>query len=127
MLNSNIHRENKKETTINTLRIDLRFLVKLKALEKRMLTFSNNFGEFRGKLCIYKASPIAYKLIDTYFSNTKSDLIKKIKKEKDVLREKKEHCKPQNITENITVYNKQHINIYNKNSIENSFLKKLNP
>ncbi|AAC66174.1 hypothetical protein B1U23_05715 (plasmid) [Borreliella burgdorferi] len=125
VLNSNIHRENKKETTINTLRIDLRFLVKLKALEKRMLTFSNNFGEFRGKLCIYKASPIAYKLIDTYFSNTKSDLIKKVKKEKDVLREKKEHCKPQNITENITVYNKQYINIYNKNSIENSFLKKI--
>ncbi len=67
VLNSNIYKENKKETTINTLRIDLRFLVKLKALEKRILTFSNNFGEFKGKLCIYKVSPIAHKLIDTLF------------------------------------------------------------
>ncbi|WP_418885161.1 plasmid maintenance protein [Borreliella carolinensis] len=125
VLNSNIHKENKKETTINTLRIDLRFLVKLKALEKRMITFSNNFGEFKGKLCIYKVSPIAYKLIDTYFSSIKADLIKKVKEGKDTLREKKGYFKPQNITENITVYNKKHINIYNKNSIEISFFKKI--
>ncbi|WP_267502899.1 plasmid maintenance protein, partial [Borreliella garinii] len=50
VLNSNIHKENKKETTINTLRPDLRFLVGLKALERRILTFSNNFGGFKGKL-----------------------------------------------------------------------------
>lgn len=118
VLNSNIHRENKKETTINTLRLDLKFLVKLKALEKRILTFSNSFGEFKGKLCIYKVSPIAYKLINAYFNNTKIDLLKKVKEEK-------ESFKPKNITENITVYNKQYINIYNKNSIENSFLKKI--
>ncbi|WP_210366371.1 plasmid maintenance protein [Borreliella garinii] len=118
VLNSNIYKENKKETTINTLRIDLRFLVKLKALEKRILTFSNNFGEFKGKLCIYKVSPIAHKLIDTYFSSTKADLIKKVK-------EQKESFKPQNITENITVCNKQYINIYNKNSIESSFFKRI--
>ncbi|MCD2388620.1 plasmid maintenance protein, partial [Borreliella burgdorferi] len=80
VLNSNIYKENKKETTINTLRIDLRFLIKLKALEKRILTFSNNFGEFKGKLCIYKVSSIAHKLIDAYFSSTKADLIKKVKK-----------------------------------------------
>lgn len=125
VLNSNIYKENKKETTINTLRIDLRFLVKLKALEKRILTFSNNFGEFKGKLCIYKVSPIAHKLIDTYFSSTKADLIKKVKEEKDTLKEKKGSFNPQNITENITVYNKQYINIYNKNSIENSFFKRI--
>ncbi|WP_210370430.1 plasmid maintenance protein [Borreliella garinii] len=125
VLNSNIYKENKKETTINTLRIDLRFLVKLKALEKRILAFSNNFGEFKGKLCIYKVSPIAHKLIDAYFSNTKADLIKKVKEEKDALKEKKRSFKPQNITENITVYNKQYINIYNKNSIENSFFKRI--
>lgn len=125
VLNSNIHKENKKETTINTLRIDLRFLVKLKALEKRILTFSNNFGEFKGKLCIYKVSPIAHKLIDAYFSSTKSDLIKKVKEEKDDLAEKKGYFKTKNITENITVYNKQYINIYNKNSIENSFFKRI--
>ncbi|AZA27460.1 MULTISPECIES: plasmid maintenance protein [Borreliella] len=118
VLNSNIYKENKKETTINTLRTDLRFLVKLKVLEKRILTFSNNFGEFKGKLCIYKVSPIAHKLIDAYFSSTKADLIKRVKEEK-------ESFKPQNITENITVYNKQYINIYNKNSIENSFFKKI--
>ncbi|WP_215539820.1 plasmid maintenance protein [Borreliella bavariensis] len=118
VLNSNIHKENKKETTINTLRLDLKFLVKLKALEKRILTFSNNFGEFKGKLCIYKVSPIAYKLITAYFNNTKVDLIKKVKEEK-------ESFKPENITENITVYNKQYINIYNKNSIENSFFKRI--
>uniref|UniRef100_UPI001F449172 plasmid maintenance protein n=2 Tax=Borreliella garinii TaxID=29519 RepID=UPI001F449172 len=112
VLNSNIHKENKKETTINTLRLDLKFLVNLKALEKRILTFSNNFGEFKGKLCIYKVSPIAYKLINAYFNNTKVDLIKKVKEEK-------ESFKPENITENITVYNKQYINIYNKNSTEN--------
>ncbi|WP_421115299.1 plasmid maintenance protein [Borreliella valaisiana] len=174
VLNSNIYKENKKETTINTLRPDLRFLVKLKALEKRILTFSNNFGEFKGKLCIYKVSPIAHKLIDAYFSSTKADLIKKVKEEKDVLKEEKDVLKeekdvlkeekdvlkeekdvlkeekdvlkeekdvlkeekdvlkeekvyfePQNITENITVYNKRYINIYNKNSIENSFFKKI--
>ncbi|WP_234928453.1 plasmid maintenance protein, partial [Borreliella garinii] len=62
VLNSNIHKENKKETTINTLRSDLRFLVNLKALKKRILTFSNNFGEFKGKLCIYKVLPIAHRL-----------------------------------------------------------------
>ncbi|WP_215535750.1 plasmid maintenance protein [Borreliella bavariensis] len=118
VLNSNIHKENKKETTINTLRLDLKFLVKLKALEKRILTFSNNFGEFKGKLCIYKVSPIAYKLINAYFNNTKVDLIKKVKEEK-------ESFKPENITENITVYNKEYINIYNKNSIENSFFKRI--
>ncbi|WP_210370931.1 plasmid maintenance protein [Borreliella garinii] len=118
VLNSNIHKENKKETTINTLRVDLKFLVKLKALEKRILTFSNNFGEFKGKLCIYKVSPIAYKLLNAYFNNTKVDLIKKVKEEK-------ESFKPKNITENITVYNKQYINIYNKNSIENSFFKRI--
>lgn len=125
VLNSNIYKENKKETTINTLRIDLRFLVKLKALEKRILAFSNNFGEFKGKLCIYKVSPIAHKLIDAYFSSTKADLIKKVKEEKDTLKEKKGSFKYQNITENITVYNKQYINIYNKNSIENSFFKRI--
>ncbi|ACN53199.1 plasmid maintenance protein (plasmid) [Borreliella spielmanii] len=125
VLNSNIHKENKKETTINTLRLDLRFLVKLKALEKRILTFSNNFGEFKGKLCIYKVSPIAHKLIDAYFSSTKEDLIKRVQKEKDNLKKKKEYFKPQNITQNITVYNKQYINIYNKNSIENSLFKKI--
>ncbi|WP_210360880.1 plasmid maintenance protein [Borreliella garinii] len=118
VLNSNIHKENKKETTINTLRIDLKFLVNLKALEKRILTFSNNFGEFKGKLCIYKVSPIAYKLINAYFNNTKVDLIKKVKEEK-------ESFNPKNITENITVYNKQYINIHNKNSIENSFFKRI--
>ncbi|WNZ74064.1 plasmid maintenance protein [Borreliella garinii] len=118
VLNSNIHKENKKKTTINTLRLDLKFLVNLKALEKRILTFSNNFGEFKGKLCIYKVSPIAYKLINAYFNNTKVDLIKKVKEEK-------ESFKPKNITENITVYNKQYINIYNKNSIENSFFKRI--
>ncbi|WP_418457440.1 plasmid maintenance protein [Borreliella andersonii] len=125
VLNSNIDKENKKETTINTLRIDLRFLVKLKALEKRILTFSNNFGEFKGKLCIYKVSPIAYKLIDTYFSSTKADLIKKVKKEKDTLKAEQGVLKPQNIIENITVYNKKDINIYNKNSIQKSFFKKI--
>ncbi len=93
-------------------------MVNLKALEKRILTFSNNFGEFKGKLCIYKVSPIAYKLINAYFNNTKVDLIKKVKEEK-------ESFKPKNITENITVYNKQYINIYNKNSIENSFFKRI--
>ncbi|WP_420024951.1 plasmid maintenance protein [Borreliella tanukii] len=118
VLNSNIDKENKKTTTINTLRLDLRFLVELKALEKRILTFSNNFGEFKGKLCIYKVSPIAHKLIDAYFSSTKADLIKKVKEEK-------RSFEPQNITENITVYNKQYINIYNKNSIENSFFKRI--
>ncbi|WP_418905563.1 plasmid maintenance protein [Borreliella japonica] len=118
VLNSNIDKENKKETTINTLRMDLRFLVKLQALEKRIITFSNNFGEFKGKLCIYKVSPIAHKLIAAYFSSTKVELIKKVK-------EKKASFNPQNITENITVYNKQYINIYNKNSIENSLFKRI--
>ncbi|WP_425337150.1 plasmid maintenance protein [Borreliella tanukii] len=125
VLNSNIYKENKKETTINTLRLDLRFLVKLKALEKRILAFSNNFGEFKGKLCIYKVSPIAHKLIDEYFSSTKTDLIKKVKEEKDVLEKEKGGFEPQNITENITVYNKRYINMYNKNSIENLFFKRI--
>ncbi|WLN25730.1 plasmid maintenance protein (plasmid) [Borreliella valaisiana] len=230
VLNSNIHKENKKETTINTLRPDLRFLVGLKALERRILTFSNNFGGFKGKLCIYKVSPIAHKLIDAYFNSTKANLIRKVKEEKDALKEekyalkeekyalkeekyalkeekyalkeekyalkeekyalkeekyalkeekdalkekkdalkeekyalkeekyalkeekyalkeekyalkeekdalkekkdalkeKKGYFKPQNTTENITVYNKQYINIYNKNSIENSFKEKI--
>ncbi|WP_210376895.1 plasmid maintenance protein [Borreliella valaisiana] len=174
VLNSNIHKENKKETTINTLRPDLRFLVGLKALERRILTFSNNFGGFKGKLCIYKVSPIAHKLIDAYFNSTKANLIRKVKEEKDALKEekyalkeekyalkeekyalkeekyalkeekyalkeekyalkekkdalkeKKGYYKTQNTTENITVYNKQYINIYNKNSIENSFKEKI--
>ncbi|WP_210753492.1 plasmid maintenance protein [Borreliella valaisiana] len=153
VLNSNIHKENKKETTINTLRPDLRFLVGLKALERRILTFSNNFGGFKGKLCIYKVSPIAHKLIDAYFNSTKANLIRKVKEEKDALKEEKDalkeekdalkeekyalkekkdalkekkgYFKPQNTTENITVYNKQYINIYNKNSIENSFKEKI--
>ncbi|MGF7102028.1 plasmid maintenance protein [Borreliella kurtenbachii] len=125
VLNSNIYRENKKETTINTLRSDLRFLAKLKALEKRLLTFSNNFGDFKGKLCIYKVSPIAHKLINTYFSSAKADLIKKVKKEKDALKEEKGCFTPQNITENITVYNKKYINIYKKNSIENCLFKRI--
>ncbi|WP_215538878.1 plasmid maintenance protein [Borreliella bavariensis] len=125
VLNSNIYKENKKETTINTLRPDLRFLVKLKALEKRILTFSNNFGEFKGKLCIYKVSPIAHKLIDAYFSSTKANLIKKVREEKDVLKKDKGGFEPQNITENITVYNKNYIKIYNKNSIENTFFKRI--
>ncbi|AEL19470.1 borrelia PFam57/62 partition protein (plasmid) [Borreliella bissettiae DN127] len=125
VLNSNICKENKKETTINTLRPDLRFLVKLKALEKKILTFSNNFGEFKGKLCIYKVSPIAHKLIDAYFSSTKADLIKKVKEEKDVFKKEKGYFEPQNITENITVYNKLYINIYNKNSIESSLFKRI--
>ncbi len=125
VLNSNIYKENKKETTINILRIDLRFLVKLKALEKKILTFLNNFGEFKGKLCIYKVSPIAHKLIDTYFSSSKANLIKKVKEEKNTLKEEKGSFKPQNITGNITVHNKKYINIYNKNSIENSFFKKI--
>ncbi len=153
VLNSNIHKENKKETTINTLRPDLRFLVGLKALERRILTFSNNFGGFKGKLCIYKVSPIAHKLIDAYFNSTKANLIRKVKEEKDALKEEKDalkeekdalkeekyalkekkdalkekkgYYKTQNTTENITVYNKQYINIYNKNSIENSFKEKI--
>ncbi len=125
VLNSNIHKENKKETTINTLRPDLRFLVGLKALERRILTFSNNFGGFKGKLCISYVRPIAHKLIDAYFNSTKANLIKKVKEEKDALKEKKGYLKPQNTTENITVYNKQYINIYNKNSIENSFKEKI--
>ncbi|MCD2415933.1 plasmid maintenance protein [Borreliella burgdorferi] len=125
VLNSNIHKENKKETTINTLRMDLRFLIKLRILEKRMLAFSNNFGEFKGKLCIYKTSHIAHKLIDAYFNSTKKDLIKKVKEEKDDLNKKKESFNPQNITENITVYNKYYINKYNKNSMEKSFFKKI--
>lgn len=125
VLNSNIHKENKKETTINTLRSDLRFLVNLKALKKRILTFSNNFGEFKGKLCIYKVSLIAHRLIDEYFSNIKVDLIKKVNEEKNALNEEKRYFKSKNITKNITVYNKQYINIYKKNSIENSFFKRI--
>ncbi|EEH00292.1 conserved hypothetical protein (plasmid) [Borreliella finlandensis] len=109
--NSNIHKENKKETTINTLRPDLRFLVKLKALEKRILIFANSFREFKGKFCLYKVPPIAHKLIDAYFSITKADLVKKVKDEKDTLRKKKESFKPKNITKNIAVCNKQDINI----------------
>lgn len=125
VLSSNIHKENKKETTINTLRLDLRFLVKLKALEKRILIFANNFRELKGKFCLYKVPPIEHKLVDAYFSITKADLVKKVNDEKDTLRKKKESFKPQNITKNIVVYNKQYMNIYNKNSIENSFFKKI--
>ncbi|ACN52810.1 hypothetical protein BVAVS116_K0029 (plasmid) [Borreliella valaisiana VS116] len=126
LLNSNIDKESKKTTAINTTKPDLRFLVKLKALEKRILTFSNNFGEFKGKLCIYKVSPITHKLIDAYFSSTKADLIiKKAKEEKYALEEEKKSFDFQNITENITVYNKQYINIYKKNSIENSIFKRI--
>ncbi|MDO7272892.1 plasmid maintenance protein [Borreliella burgdorferi] len=125
-LNSNIHKENKKETPINTLRPDLRFLVKLKVLEKKILTFSSNFGEFKGKLCIYyKVSSIAHELIEAYFSITKTDLIKKIKEEKDTLRKNKESSKPQNIIKNVTVYNKKYININDKNSIESSLFKRI--
>ncbi len=125
VLNSKIDKENKKTTAINTLRPDLRFLVRLKALEKRIITLSNNFGEFKGKLCIYKVSPIAHKLIDAYFNSTKANLIRKVKEEKDALKEKKGYFKPQNTTENITVYNKQYINIYKKNSIENPIYERM--
>ncbi len=59
-----------------------------------MLTFSNNFEEFKGTLYIYKVSPITHKLIDTYFSGTRSNLIKKAKEEKDTLKEEKESFKP---------------------------------
>ncbi|MBB6213524.1 ribosomal protein L11 methylase PrmA [Borreliella californiensis] len=64
-------------------------------------------------------------MIDAYFSSTKADLIKKVKEEKDVFKKEKGYFEPQNITENITVYNKRYINIYNKNSIENPFFKRI--
>ncbi|WP_420025543.1 plasmid maintenance protein [Borreliella valaisiana] len=111
VLNSNINKSGYKLTVIRTLREDLRFLLSIKAIDKKILTFSNNIGKFKGKLCIYKVSPIAYKLIDTYFSNTKADLYKKVKREKDNLSN-------QNVTENVTVNIKNYNNKYIKNSIK---------
>lgn len=119
VLNSNINKESYKPTVIRTLREDLRFLIRIKAIEKRMLTFSNNLGKFKGKLCIYKVSPIAYKLIDAYFSSTKAALYKKVKKEKD-------NFVTENVTENVTVYITPYNNIYNKNSIKSIFKKNSN-
>ncbi|APS99315.1 hypothetical protein Bmayo_04690 (plasmid) [Borreliella mayonii] len=119
VLNSNINKEGYKPTVIRTLREDLRFLINIKAIEKRILTFSNNLGKFKGKLCIYKVSPIAYKLITTYFSGHKVALYKKVKEGKDTL-------STQNVTENVTVYITPYNNIYNKNSIKTIFKKKSN-
>ncbi|MCD2383384.1 plasmid maintenance protein [Borreliella burgdorferi] len=116
VLNSNISKEGYKPTVIRTLREDLRFLIHIKAIEKKILTFSNNLGKFKGKLCIYKVSPIAYKLISAYFEAYKADLYRKIKKSKDGL-------DTQNVTKNVTVYINYHKNIYNKNSIETIFKK----
>ncbi|PRQ92052.1 hypothetical protein CV643_05565 [Borreliella burgdorferi] len=116
VLNSNISKEGYKPTVIRTLREDLRFLIHIKAIEKKILTFSNNLGKFKGKLCIYKVSPIAYKLISAYFEAYKADLYRKIKKSKDKLG-------IQNVTKNVTVYINHNKNIYNKNSIENIFKK----
>ncbi|WP_418905174.1 plasmid maintenance protein (plasmid) [Borreliella finlandensis] len=117
VLNSNINKEGYKPTVIRTLREDLRFLIRIKAIEKKMLTFSNNIRKFKGKLCIYKVYPIAYKLIDDYFSSTKADLYRKIKKEKDNLN-------TENVTKNVTVYINNNNNTYNKNSIKSFFFKK---
>ncbi len=118
VLNSNINKEGYKPTVIRTLREDLRFLIHIKAIEKKILTFSNNLGKFKGKLCIYKVSPIAHKLIIAYFDSYKAGLHRKVKEEKDILG-------AENVTENVTVYINHYNNIYNKNSIENSFLKKI--
>lgn len=117
ILNSFLTKEGYKPTTIRTLREDLRFLIQIKAINKKILTFSNNLGQFKGKLCIYKTSSISYSLIDAYFSDTKLNLLKKIKTNKEEL-------KPQNVTQNVTVYNKLLININNKNS-KNSLFKKI--
>lgn len=116
VLNSNISKEGYKPTVIRTLREDLRFLSHIKAIEKKILTFSNNLGKFKGKLCIYKVSPIAYKLINAYFEAHKAALYRKIKEEKDTL-------DAQNVTKNVTVYINHNNNIDNKNSIENIFKK----
>ncbi|WP_418905318.1 plasmid maintenance protein (plasmid) [Borreliella turdi] len=114
VLNSNISKEGYKLTVLRTLREDLRFLIHIKAMKKKILTFSNNLKGFKGKLCIYKISSIAYKLIDDYFNNTKVDLYRKVKKEKDNL-----------VTKNVTVFIKPHNNIYNKNSIKPIFKKNI--
>ncbi|WP_418456591.1 plasmid maintenance protein [Borreliella lusitaniae] len=119
VLNSNINKEGYKPTVIRTLREDLRFLIHIKAIEKKILTFSNNLGKFKGKLCIYKTSPNAYKLIDAYFSSYKADLYRKVKKEKDNL-------KTQNVTKNVTIYINPYNIIYNKNSIKPIFKKNHN-
>ncbi|ACN93239.1 conserved hypothetical protein (plasmid) [Borreliella finlandensis] len=66
-------------------------------------------------MCIYKVYPIAYKLIDDYFSSTKADLYRKIKKEK-------ENLSTENVTKNVTVYITN--NIYEKNFIKSIFFKK---
>lgn len=110
VLNSNITKEKYKPTVIRTLREDLRFLISIKAIEKKILTFSNNLKKFKGKLCIYTVSPITYKLIDDYFNNTKVELYRKVKKEKDNISIK-------NVTKNVTVYINTYNNKYKKNSI----------
>lgn len=117
VLNSNINKEGYKPTVIRTLREDLRFLIHIKAIEKKILTFSNNLGKFKGKLCIYKVSPIAHKLIVAYFDSYKAGLHRKVKEEKDILG-------AENVTENVTVYINHYNNIYNKNSIKPIFKKK---
>ncbi|MBB6043416.1 plasmid maintenance protein (plasmid) [Borreliella yangtzensis] len=117
ILNSFLIKEGYKPTTIRTLREDLRFLIHIKAINKRILTFSNNLGQFKGKLCIYQTSSISYSLINAYFSGTKLDLFKKINANKEELKHK-------NVTQNVTVYNKSLININNKNS-KNSIFKKI--
>lgn len=117
ILNSFLIKEGYKPTTIRTLREDLRFLIHIKAINKRILTFSNNLGQFKGKLCIYQTSSISYSIINAYFSGTKLDLFKKINANKEEL-------KPQNVTQNVTVYNKSLININNKNS-KNSLFKEI--
>ncbi|WP_418456580.1 plasmid maintenance protein [Borreliella lusitaniae] len=113
ILNSFLIKEGYKPTTIRTPREDLRFLIHIKAINKRILTFSNNLGQFKGKLCIYQTSSISYFPINAYFSGTKLDLFKKINANKEELK-----------TQNVTVYNKSSININNKNS-KNSLFKKI--
>ncbi|PRR41557.1 hypothetical protein CV685_05735 [Borreliella burgdorferi] len=117
ILNSFIIKEGYKPTTIRTLREDLRFLIKIKAINKKILTFSNNIGQFKGKLCIYQTSRISYSIIDTYFSSIKLELSKKIKSNKEKLKSK-------NVTKNVTVYNKKLIKNNNKNS-RNSLFEKI--
>ncbi|MCD2401698.1 plasmid maintenance protein [Borreliella bissettiae] len=116
ILNSFIIKEGYKPTTIRTLREDLRFLIKIKAINKRILAFSNNIGQFKGKLCIYQTSRISYSIIDTYFSSIKLELSKKIKSNKEKL-------KSENVTENVTVCNKKLIKNNNKNSRNSLFEK----
>ncbi|ATH10747.1 plasmid maintenance protein [Borreliella burgdorferi] len=110
VLNTHIALEGYKITTINTIRADLKFLANIKAIEKRILTFSNNLNNFKGKLCIYQVSNIAYNIIEDYFNNTRANLLEKVKEEKDILRHK-------NTTKNMTVYNKEKIKRNNKNSL----------